>query len=113
MTSLEAIASPAGLADAELSKNVAGSEPLAPARRRGVRSWAWLGLTPFAVYVLIFLALPTVLAIGSGLFDADGAFTFDNLAALGDPVILQTFWNSTWLSLLTAVIGAVLGALVC
>ena len=114
MTSLETIVAPAGgPADAELS-NAAGSEHRAPARRRVARgSWAWLGLTPFAVYVLIFLALPTVLAIGSGLFDADGAFTFDNLAALGDPVILQTFWNSTWLSLLTAVIGAVLGALVC
>ncbi|PZQ89967.1 MAG: ABC transporter permease [Leifsonia xyli] len=83
--------------------------------RRGFtpRAWAWIGLAPFVAYVLLFLALPTVLALASGLFDADGAFTLDNLAALGDPVILATFWNSTWLSLLTALIGAVFGALVC
>jgi putative spermidine/putrescine transport system permease protein len=49
----------------------------------------------------------------TGLFDGDGAFTWDNLTALGDPVILQTFWNSIWLSGLTAVIGAVIGAIVC
>lgn len=81
--------------------------------RRPPRSPAWLALTPFAVYVLAFLALPTVLAVASGLFDGDGALTLDNLAALGDPVVLRTFWNSAWLSVLTAVIGAALGALVC
>jgi putative spermidine/putrescine transport system permease protein len=92
----------------------AGSEPIAPARRgTGTGSLAWLGLVPFGAYVLLFLALPTVLAVGSGLFDANGAFTLDNIAALGDPVILRTFWNSTWLSLLTAVVGAIVGALVC
>ena len=86
----------------------------APARRGAVRAgWAWLGFMPFAAYVLLFLALPTVLAIGSGLFDDDGAFTLANVAALGDPVILTTFWNSAWISLLTAVIGAIIGAVVC
>ncbi|MFF2485929.1 ABC transporter permease [Microbacterium sp. NPDC058062] len=90
------------------------SEPSAPARRgRPAPDWSWLGLTPFAAYVLLFLALPTIIAVASGLFDGDGAFTFDNLAALGDPVILATFWNSTWVSLLTAVVGAIIGALVC
>lgn len=96
----------------------AGSEQLAPARSGAPAStrsisWAWLGLTPFAAYVLLFLALPTVLAISTGLFDGEGAFTWDNIAALGDPVILVTFWNTTWLSLLTAAVGAVIGSLVC
>jgi putative spermidine/putrescine transport system permease protein len=90
------------------------SEPPAPARRGAAPRWlAALGLAPFAAYLLLFLLLPTILAVGSGLVDADGAFTLDNLAALGDPVILTTFANSTWLSLLTALIGAVVGALVC
>lgn len=89
-------------------------ESRTPARRGALRpGWAWLGLVPFAAYVVLFLALPTVLALGSGLFDDDGAFTLANLAALGDPVILATFWNSTWISLLTALVGAVVGALVC
>ncbi|KRC59407.1 ABC transporter permease [Agromyces sp. Root81] len=72
-----------------------------------------LGLVPFAAYVLLFLALPTVLAVASGFFDGDGAFTLDNVAALGDPVIVATFVNSAWLSALTAVVGALIGALAC
>ncbi len=73
----------------------------------------WLGLTPFALYVLIFLAVPTVLAIGTGFFDADGGFTLDNVAHLADPVVLGSFWNSIWVSALTAIVGAILGALLC
>lgn len=98
----------------DLETVAAVPELQAPARqRRASGDWSWLGLTPFAVYVLLFLALPTVLAIASGLFDGDGAFTLANIAALGDPVIIHTFVNSTWVSLLTAVVGAVVGAAVC
>jgi len=92
--------------------NGAGSELHAPAPRRRA-SMAWLGLAPFAVYLALFLVLPTVLAIGTGFFDKAGAFTWNNLTALVDPVILNTFWNTTWLSLLTAAVGAVIGAIVC
>ncbi|WP_442922368.1 ABC transporter permease [Microbacterium sp. GCS4] len=80
---------------------------------RSAPSAAWLGLVPFAAYVLLFLAVPTVLAIGSGFFTKDGDFTWTNVSALGDPVVLTTFANSAWLSLLTAVVGAIVGALVC
>lgn len=100
--------------------DVVASAPAAPAgsshdtrARRSAPSVAWLGLVPFAAYVLLFLAVPTVLAVGSGFFDGDGAFTWTNVAALGDPVVLRTFANSAGLSLLTALVGAVLGALVC
>jgi len=86
--------------------------PDQPVRRSGL-SWAWLGLVPFGAYVLLFLAVPTILAIGSGFAGGDGAFTWTNVAALVDPVVLTTFANSAWVSLLTAVIGAVAGALVC
>lgn len=92
------------------------ASPAAPARaprRRPDGVVAALGLVPFAAYVLLFLALPTVLAVGSGFFDDAGHFTWHNLSALGDPVVLRTFWSSVWLSGLTAVVGAVLGALVC
>ncbi|GAA1236672.1 putative spermidine/putrescine transport system permease protein [Microbacterium phyllosphaerae] len=81
--------------------------------QRSAPSVAWLGLVPFAAYVLLFLAVPTVLAIGSGFFTKDGTFTWSNVSALGDPVVLNTFANSAGVSLLTAVIGAVVGALVC
>lgn len=91
----------------------AGSGSQSPARRGAASVPSLLGLAPFAVYLLLFLALPTLIAIGSGFVDDDGRLTFENVAALGDPVIVQTFWNSTWLSLLTAVIGAVVGGLAC
>lgn len=54
-----------------------------------------------------------MLALWSGFFQRDGSFTLDNVAALGDPVIVRTFVTSLWLSALTAVVGAVVGALVC
>ena len=85
----------------------------APIRRRRKRVWAYLGLTPFAFYVLLFLALPTILALTTGFFDKNSQFTFDNVAALFDPVIVKTFVSSFWVSALTAVIGAIVGALVC
>ncbi|MEU4016868.1 ABC transporter permease [Microbacterium sp. NPDC028030] len=100
--------------------DAAASTPAIPAgsshdarARRAAPSFAWLGLVPFAAYVVLFLAVPTVLAIGSGFFDDVGAFTWSNVAALGDPVVLNTFANSAWLSALTAVVGALVGALVC
>jgi len=102
-------------AEPAMSESVipAGSEQVAPTRRGFRVSPAVLGLVPFAAYLLIFLILPTILAIASGLFTKTGEFTWHNISAIADPVVLSTFWNSTWLSLLTAVLGAVLGALAC
>ena len=63
------------------TRGTAGPDPRGPARpvpawrARVSRLAAPLGLTPFAAYVLLFLALPTVLAIGTGLFDKHGALT--------------------------------------
>jgi len=82
-------------------------------RKGHSRDLSFFGLAPFTVYVALFLALPTVLAITSGLFDKKGNFTWGNFIALADPTILATFWASIWLSLITAAIGAVVGALVC
>ena len=73
----------------------------------------YLGLTPFAVYVLLFLAIPTTLAVVTGFFTEDGQFTFDNIVGIFDPAILRTFGSSFWVSAVTAIIGAVVGALVC
>ncbi|KTR79343.1 ABC transporter permease [Microbacterium oxydans] len=100
--------------------DAAASAPATPAgssqharARRSAPSLAWLGLVPFAAYVVLFLAVPTILAIGSGFFTKDGSFTWTNVSALADPVVLDTFANSAGLSLLTAVVGALVGALVC
>lgn len=68
---------------------------------------------PFAAYLALFLALPTVLAVATGFVDGEGRFTWANLTALADPVVLTTFANTAWLSALTAVVGALVGAVVC
>jgi putative spermidine/putrescine transport system permease protein len=81
-----------------------------PSRRR---SLVWLGLTPFAAYVVLFLAIPAVLAVGSGFFTSDGAFTFANFKAFADPNIQTDFVSTIWVSALTAAIGAIIGAIIC
>ena len=90
----------------------ASAAPAAARPRRRPR-WALLGLTPFALYTLLFLAVPTFLALATGFFDGDGAFTLDNLTALAEPAVLGAFASSFWVSAVTAVAGAVIGALVC
>jgi putative spermidine/putrescine transport system permease protein len=74
---------------------------------------AVLGLLPFSAYVILFLAIPTVLAVGTGFFTEDGAFTLDNIVGVFAPNVLSTFGNSFFVSAVTAVIGAIVGALVC
>ncbi|GAB2468728.1 putative spermidine/putrescine transport system permease protein [Conyzicola lurida] len=88
--------------------------PASSPRRRALSGLAkYLGLTPFAVYVVLFLAIPTVLAVTTGFFTEDGAFTLSNIAGLFDAQVLNTFAASFWVSAVTAVIGAVVGAVVC
>ncbi len=71
-----------------------------------------LGLTPFAAYILLFLAVPTVLAVASGFSGPDG-FTLAGLAVLTQPATLSAFGASIGVSALTAVIGAAIGAVLC
>jgi putative spermidine/putrescine transport system permease protein len=103
----EAVLSPAA------NTSLRGSGVPSRRRSRSFISGSVLGLVPFTAYIVLFLALPTVIALVTGLLDGDGSFTLENLMALGDPVVLSTFGNSLWLSALTAVIGAVVGALFC
>ncbi|MCU1480047.1 MAG: transporter permease [Subtercola sp.] len=91
------------------AEKASGAEVSTPRRR----SVSWLGLVPFGAYVALFLAVPAVLAIASGFFDGEGAFTLANFAAFSNPTILQNFFASIWISALTAVLGAVLGAIIC
>ena len=107
VTSEQATAAPAGTPADATARRGAGPR----VRRRG--GIAWLGLTPFAAYVLLFLAVPALIAVGSGFFDATGHLTLANLAAFGDPSVLRAFGGSFGLSAVSAVLGAVIGAVVC
>lgn len=81
-------------------------------RPRITRALPALGLAPFAAYVLLFLAIPTLLAVASG-FGGEGGFTLANLAVLTSPESLEAFGASVWISALTAVVGALIGAVLC
>lgn len=96
------------------SSSSSSPDGVGPSRGRR-RPAAWWGLTPFAVWVLAFLIVPCLLALGTGFVDGDGDGdpTLDNLVALGDPLIVRAFASSAAVSAVTAVAGAVVGAVVC
>jgi putative spermidine/putrescine transport system permease protein len=68
-----------------------------------------LPLLPFLAVVVIFLIIPTVTVIFSAFF-ADGAFSMAKIQALFSSTALSALWKSVLLSASTALIGALLGA---
>jgi putative spermidine/putrescine transport system permease protein len=65
---------------------------------------------PFFTYVTVFLLIPTLVVV-IGAFVSGGRPTLANLRALGEPAVTSALWHSLVLSAVTAVAGAVLGAL--
>jgi putative spermidine/putrescine transport system permease protein len=87
--------------------------PAGPATRgAGRRLTAYLGVLPFLVFVAVFLVWPTWIVVSGAFTDLNGQPTLDNIAAVatGD-TYLNAFTQSILLSLATAVLGAVFGAL--
>lgn len=72
---------------------------------------ALLGVVPFFAYTTIFLAIPTLIVVVGAFLDGDSRPTLGNLSALTQPQIVSAFVHSTVLSAVTAVLGAVFGAL--
>jgi putative spermidine/putrescine transport system permease protein len=68
-----------------------------------------LPLVPFFALVVIFLLIPTVTVIVQSVYK-DGVFSFDRIQALFTGTALTALWKSVLLSGSTAIIGAVLGA---
>jgi putative spermidine/putrescine transport system permease protein len=71
----------------------------------------WVGTLPFFVYVLLFLLLPTAIVAFGAFFDANNAFTLDNFAHLSRTYVLKATIDTIGISAVTAILGAVLGAL--
>lgn len=65
---------------------------------------------PFLGYLTIFLLIPTIVVL-VGAFSEAGRPSLANIRALGSSDVLRTLWRSVALSGSTALIGAVLGAL--
>jgi len=84
--------------------------PAAPAASHGGIPWAWLGVSPFLLFALLFLIAPTAFLVIGAFQDPDGNFTFGNLADLWTPSILSAYWISIKISAASAFLGAVCGA---
>jgi putative spermidine/putrescine transport system permease protein len=71
-----------------------------------------LPLLPFLAVVVVFLLIPTVTVIVNAFRDdtADGSFSLSRIGALFSPAALGALGSSVLLSASTAIIGAVLGA---
>jgi putative spermidine/putrescine transport system permease protein len=70
-----------------------------------------LGVLPFFAYTTIFLLVPTLIVVIGAFLDGDGRPTLGNLSALTQPQIVSAFIHSVVLSAVTAILGAVFGAL--
>jgi putative spermidine/putrescine transport system permease protein len=81
----------------------------APAIKLGQTAWAWIGVTPFFVFALMFLIVPTAFLIVGAFQDADGNFTLQNINNLFQPSILNAYWISIKVSAVSAIAGALIG----
>jgi putative spermidine/putrescine transport system permease protein len=74
-------------------------------------SWTWLGLVPFFLFILFFLALPSLSLFIGSFQNRAGEFTLENILGLFTPSILAAYWISMRISLATAVGGGIFGFL--
>ena len=95
----------------------AGESLKVAARRGSGRGWSytltsWLGLVPFLFFCLLFEILPAIIIIqGSFSDDTTGAPTLDNYRHMFSSENIHAFETSISISLVTALIGGVIGAL--
>ncbi len=69
----------------------------------------WLGVSPFVLFALMFLILPTLYLVTGAFLNADGQFTLENIAGLFTPKILASYSISLKVSLASAFGGALVG----
>jgi putative spermidine/putrescine transport system permease protein len=69
----------------------------------------WLGVLPFFAFTGMFLIAPVLRMVSRSFQDDSGNFTLDNYRALVDDQILRAYSGSIRLSIVTALIGVVVG----
>jgi putative spermidine/putrescine transport system permease protein len=72
----------------------------------------WLGIVPFAVFVIMFLIWPTFHIILGAFQTSEGGFTFTNIQNLMQTNILNSFWISIKISFVSALLGCFFGFLI-
>jgi putative spermidine/putrescine transport system permease protein len=82
------------------------SVPPARTVQFGQTAWAWVGVTPFFIFALMFLIVPTLYLVVGAFQDAEGNFTLANLAQLfTSDSIRSAYWISIKVSVASAVVG--------
>lgn len=71
----------------------------------------WLGLLPFAAFMTMFLVIPVLFNLWRSLHGSSGAWSLQPLQGIFAPEYLNAYVNTTKLSLVTAVLGGLLGLL--
>jgi putative spermidine/putrescine transport system permease protein len=72
----------------------------------------WIGVAPFLLFALVFLLLPTANVVIGAFQAPDGSFTFDNIANLFQPRLVNSFWVSIKVSVISAGLGVIVGFLI-
>jgi putative spermidine/putrescine transport system permease protein len=89
-----------------------GPAPRPVGARRPWRPGPWVGLVPFFLFIGIFLILPTAIVALGAFQDAVGALTLKNIEVVATgPAYGSALVASIQLSIYTALLGAVFGAL--
>jgi putative spermidine/putrescine transport system permease protein len=71
--------------------------------------WRWIGLLPFFLFISFFLILPSINLFTGAFMDADGNLTLENIYFLQNTFVLKSYLISIQVSLITSLIGGVLG----
>jgi putative spermidine/putrescine transport system permease protein len=86
------------------------SAPRAQALQLGQTAWAWIGVTPFFIFALMFLIIPTLYLVVGAFQDVDGNFTLINIVQLFTQASIRSaYWISIKVSLASGIVGALLG----
>jgi putative spermidine/putrescine transport system permease protein len=69
----------------------------------------WAGVTPFLIFCVMFMLLPSSSLFVRSFQDAKGNFTFQNIIDLFRPDIFESFLLSVEISAATAILGGIFG----
>ena len=69
----------------------------------------WIGVMPFFLFIAVFLALPSTNLFIGAFEDQQGKFTLANIGVFLNPYVLKSYSISLQISLITSVLGGVMG----
>ena len=68
-----------------------------------------MGVLPFFLFIFVFLILPSTNLFVGAFQDRHGNFTFANVGVILDPYVLKSYSISLQISLITSVLGGLMG----